>query len=107
MAAGELLSVFAVVGDVHGQVDALVVLLRRFEAAHATTLDFVLQVGDLEPHRDAADVATMSAPIRHKKAGDFPRYWKGEARLPWEVIFIGGNHEPYGWLEEFQDGGTL
>jgi lariat debranching enzyme len=100
-------ALFAVAGDVHGAFDALHVLLRRFEEERGEKLDFVLQVGDLEPHRDKADVATMSAPVRNKKAGDFPRYFRGERKLERELIFIGGNHEPYGWLEEFQDGGVL
>jgi hypothetical protein len=98
---------FAVFGDVHGRIDGMVELGRRFERAFGAKLDLVLQVGDLEPHRDERDLATMSAPEKYRKLGDFPRYATGESRLPWEVVFIAGNHEPYGWLEEHPSGGYL
>lgn len=101
------MSIFAVFGDVHGQLDAMVALARRFERAFGAKLDLVLQVGDLEPHRSESDVATMAAPARYRKLGDFHRYASGVARLPWEVVFIAGNHEPYGWLDEHASGGEL
>jgi len=98
---------FAAVGDVHGQFGSMVCLLQRWEADHSTAIDFVLQVGDLEAHRHEADLQTMAAPSKHRVLGDFHRVMSGELRLPWPVFFIGGNHEPYGWLEEHPEGFEL
>lgn len=89
----------AVAGDVHGALDALAALLERFERATGHAVDLVLSVGDLEPHRDERDLETLVAPEGGRRVGDFPRYRSGESRLPAEVVFIGGNHEPWGFLE--------
>jgi hypothetical protein len=98
----------AVVGDVHGALDELAELLERFELASGHPVDLILQVGDLEPHRDERDLETLVAPDSKRPArervGDFPRYAAGAARLPAEVVFIGGNHEPWGFLEERASG---
>mmetsp|Transcript_27650 Transcript_27650/g.38470 ORF Transcript_27650/g.38470 Transcript_27650/m.38470 type:complete len:240 (+) Transcript_27650:228-947(+) len=49
----------------------------------------------------------MAAPAKHRRMGDFPLFHEGTETFPWPIIFIGGNHEPYGWLEEYQEGGFL
>lgn len=91
---------FAAVGDVHGHMDAMVRLVREADArAGGVGVAFVLQVGDFEPHRDAADLATMAAPAKYRTLGDFARYADGRSRFPWPIWFIGGNHEPYGFLD--------
>ncbi|MGE0710544.1 MAG: metallophosphoesterase [Planctomycetota bacterium] len=97
---------FAAVGDVHGEMDLMVELLREREASHGP-FEFVLQVGDLEPHRHEQDLASMAAPAKYRDLGDFPTYHRGERALPWPVCFVGGNHEPYGWLDELPAGGEL
>ena len=94
----------AVAGDVHGALDALGSLLERFERATGHAVDLVLQVGDLEPHRDERDLGTLVAPEGGRRVGDFPRYATGASRLPAEVVFIGGNHEPWGSLERVGSG---
>lgn len=98
---------FAAVGDVHGHMLAMVRLLARWEQQHRARLQFVLQVGDFEPHRHQADLATMAAPRKYRKLGDFPAFHRGEAAFPWPVYFIGGNHEPYGFLDQVPEGGTI
>lgn len=82
-------------------------LLSGWEKSRKRRLDFVLQVGDFEPHRDEADLSTMAAPAKYRQLGDFPAFARGEAQFPWPVWFIGGNHEPYGWLEAMEDGGQV
>lgn len=98
---------FAAVGDVHGQMHAMVRLLQGIERKLGRTLDFVLQVGDFEPHRHAADLATMAAPQKYRKLGDFPAFHEGTATFPWPVYFIGGNHEPHGFLDRMPEGGPV
>lgn len=100
-------TLLAVVGDVHGAHHALVRLLSGWERARELKLDFVLQVGDFEPHRDEADLATMAAPAKYRKLGDFGRYSRGESHFPWPIFFIGGNHEPYGLLDLWPEGGEI
>ncbi|MBN8231781.1 metallophosphoesterase [Corallococcus macrosporus] len=90
---------FAAVGDVHGHMHAMVRLLEGWSSRTGKLLAFVLQVGDFEPHRDDADLATMAAPAKYKQLGDFPVYHRRQMRFPWPVYFIGGNHEPYGFLD--------
>ncbi|MEZ4380933.1 MAG: metallophosphoesterase [Nannocystaceae bacterium] len=98
---------FAAVGDVHGRLDAMVRALGKWERRRERRLDFVLQVGDFEPHRDAADLATMAAPSRYRVLGDFPDYAAGRRRFPWPIYFIGGNHEPYGLLDRLAPGDAV
>lgn len=98
---------FAAVGDVHGQMHAMVRLLQKIEQRLGRALDFVLQVGDFEPHRHADDLATMAAPQKYRKLGDFSAFHEGSARFPWPVCFIGGNHEPYGFLDRMPQGGPV
>ncbi|MEW6736814.1 MAG: metallophosphoesterase [Acidobacteriota bacterium] len=91
---------FAAVGDVHGHMNFMVRLLNNWESATNQKLDFVLQVGDFEPHRNEADLSTMAAPSKYRKLGDFPDYFTGKLRFPYPLYFIGGNHEPYGFLDQ-------
>ena len=98
---------FAAVGDVHGHQHLMVERLTRWEVAAGSRLGFVLQVGDFEPHRHEADLVTKTGPARYKRLGDFPDFLHGRAKFPWPVYAIGGNHEPYGWLDEMAEGGVL
>ena len=98
---------FAVVGDVHGDHWKMIGLLAGWEKSRKKSLDFVLQVGDFEPHRSESDLATMAAPAKYRDLGDFPIFASGQFQFPWPIYFIGGNHEPYGWLETLPDGGQI
>ncbi|MBP0017165.1 MAG: metallophosphoesterase [Cyanobacteria bacterium SBLK] len=86
---------FAGVGDVHGEMYEMLGLLKKWESR----LSFVLQVGDFEPHRHEADLQTMDAPGKYRKLGSFAHFYNGSAVFPYPVWFIGGNHEPYGFLD--------
>ncbi len=91
--------IVAAVGDVHGHLHAMVRLLQAWERGSGRKIDVVLQVGDFEAHRDEADLATMAAPAKYRKLGDFAAFYNKRARMPWPLYFIGGNHEPYGYLD--------
>lgn len=97
-------TIFAGVGDVHGHMHEMVEQLTRWEQRHASSIDFVLQVGDFEAHRDLDEVATMAAPSKYRQLGDFVDFVSGRASLPWPLYFIGGNHEPYGALDHHLEG---
>ena len=98
---------FAAVGDVHGHHHEMVRLLSEWEARTSNSIQFVLQVGDFEPHRNEADLETMAAPAKCRTLGDFPEFYSGEFLFPWPVYFIGGNHEPYGFLDTIPNGGPV
>ena len=54
----------------------------------------------------AGDVhGEMHALVKYRKLVDFPDYHSGRAKFPWPVYFIGGNHEPYGFLDAIPGGG--
>jgi hypothetical protein len=98
---------FAVVGDVHGAMHDMTGLLAAWEARHGRHIDFVLQVGDFEPHRHVEDLASASIPTRYRDLGDFPDFHHGRASFEWPITFIGGNHEPYAFLEQMPRGGQV
>ncbi len=98
---------FAAVGDVHGHHHALVAQVERLAAVAAVTPAFVLQVGDFEPNRDDGDLASLAAPSRYRALGDFPDFAAGRAAFPWPLWFVGGNHEPYGFLDGLAPGAAV
>lgn len=92
-------TIFAAVGDVHGHHHEMVRLIEERESQTGKRIAFVLQVGDFEPHRNEPDLESMAAPAKYRVLGDFPDFYSGEFKFPWPVYFIGGNHEPYGFLD--------
>lgn len=96
--------IIAVVGDVHGAHRAMVALVERRARAAGVVPSLVLQVGDFEPNRGEVDRGRRSpeAPL-----GDFADFVAGRARYPWPVWVIGGNHEPYPWLDALEPGSEL
>ena len=97
-------TVIAAVGDVHGAQHALIDLVRRQERAAGVAVDVVLQVGDFEGNRDEADRAGRAPDAQ---LGDFPEFVAGRVRFPWPVWFLGGNHEPYRWLDTLAPGAEV
>lgn len=98
---------FAVLGDTHGLIGKAARQLEKDSRRLATRPDFALQVGDFEPHRHDEDLRSMDAPSKYKALGDFVDFYEGRQRFCCPLYFIGGNHEPYGWLEEHTAGAEL
>lgn len=98
----------AVLGDVHGNFQLAAALLQGWMEVHGQPLNACLQVGDLMPNRDAMDMEFSAAQEKkYRYPGDFARYWSGELRFPCPLLFIGGNHDPWNWLDETLTGGWL
>ncbi len=95
---------FAAVGDVHGEHARMVDLLTAWERTSGRQLSFVLQVGDFEANRHENDRLGRS-PDAH--LGDFPAFLAGARSFPWPVFVMGGNHEPYAWLDGLEPGAEL
>ena len=73
--------------------------MQSWENKQQQKIGFVLQVGDFEPHRNEKDLQTMDAPNKYKKLGEFSQFYEGKVVFPYPLYFIGGNHEPYGFLD--------
>lgn len=98
---------FAVVGDAHGEMCKLLSQLTEWERAHNKKLSFALQVGDFEPIRKTSDLDSLAAPKKFRTLGDFPSFYTGKLKFPWPIYFIGGNHEPYGYLSTLNSGSQI
>ncbi|MGB3507685.1 MAG: metallophosphoesterase [Microcoleaceae cyanobacterium] len=46
----------------------------------------------------------MDGPTKYRKLGDFIDFYQQRAIFPWPIWFIGGNHEPYGFLDRINPG---
>ena len=98
---------FAAAGDIHGHHALLIERLNQVTRGLDAPLGFILQIGDFEPVRDQSDLLKMPPHPNRRGVGDFHHVLNGELRYPAEVLFIGGNHEPYIWLETMQEGGEI
>ena len=76
-------------GDCHGQQK-----LMMKQAAKAE-LDVLFQVGDME----AVPNRKVHRKSRGCKIRDFADYYDGTETAEIPVLFIGGNHEPYQWMD--------
>ena len=95
----------AAYGDIHGH--WLDFKKSVLELHSREPLDLVVQCGDAQPFRDEADLEYMHCPSKYRELGDFWAFHGGIEEFPVPVIFIGGNHEPWGYLDEHRDGGLL
>ncbi len=107
----------AVLGDLHGHYTLACTLLNRWEKETGKTLDAVLQVGDMGvfpfPH-SILDEATKRFAEHDSDEISFKDFYegKGDAQLlfggykpiiPWNIIFVRGNHEDFDFLAQYAD----
>jgi len=95
----------AVFGDIHGH-------WRDFRdtvaALHSQALlDLVLQCGDAQSIRNEEDLEYMHCPKKYRELGDFWLFHEGAEKFPVPLLFIGGNHEPWNFLDQNWEGGIL
>ena len=95
------------VGDVHGNHDLMVDAVRVWARTAERTVDLIVSVGDFESFRGEHDMQCTTCPAKHMRLADFPAYHRGQKRFPAEVLFIGGNHEAYNWLDQMPSGGPV
>jgi lariat debranching enzyme len=91
----------AIAGDVHGDFRYLFDCITIFEQAHGRSVEYVLQVGDLEPTYAHQHLKHMTGPAKLRQISDLPYFVEGSRApgVPKPVYFIGGNHEPYDQLD--------
>ncbi len=87
-------------GDVHGELKEL------YRIAEREGVDAILQVGDFETIRDKKDLKFFPTLPKFRVVKDYAEFHrKGEVPIP--TFFIGGNHEAFNVLEEYDEGGEL
>ncbi|MBW3004535.1 metallophosphoesterase [Candidatus Woesearchaeota archaeon] len=98
---------FAIFGDIHGRQDMMYETALQWEQENQAQIDGVLQVGDFNTARTKEDLRHHYAPPKYQCVGDFPQYFAGLKQAPFLTIFIGGNHEAWGFLQQHNDGGFV
>ena len=94
----------AIQGCCHGSLDRIYATLQ---AREGPPIDLLLCCGDFQAIRNASDLQTLAVPEKYREIGTFWRYYSGQARAPIPTIFIGGNHEASGYLQELFYGGWV
>ena len=82
--------------DVHGE------WVRLYSNLSDDAVLFIC--GDAEPLRNEADLELVPAPKKHLKLGDFQLFWERK-RMPVPTYVLLGNHEPFAWLQEYEERG--
>ena len=94
----------AIQGCCHGSLDRIYATLQ---AREGPPIDLLLCCGDFQAIRNASDLQTLAVPEKYREIGTFWRYYSGQAKAPIPTIFIGGNHEASGYLQELFYGGWV
>ena len=94
-------------GDLHGFHDRMVRAVREWQERAKQRIGLIVCAGDFHAVRNEEDRKAMVSALYRKRRGDFVDYFRGRKRFPAEVLFIGGNHEPYNLLETLPRGGLV
>lgn len=97
----------AIIGCLHGMLNAMYDAVKDYEDQRATTIDFIIVCGDCQTIRHFDDLQCLSVPNKYKKLGDFHEYYSGKKKIPKLTIFIGGNHEASNYLMTLPYGGWV
>lgn len=96
-----------VVGCCHGELDRIYKQVKQDEQSSGAKLDLLLICGDFQAVRNYDDLFQMAVPQKFMKLNTFYKYYSGEEVAPVLTIFIGGNHEASGFLQELPYGGWV
>uniref|UniRef100_A0A915PV11 Lariat debranching enzyme C-terminal domain-containing protein n=1 Tax=Setaria digitata TaxID=48799 RepID=A0A915PV11_9BILA len=97
----------AVAGCSHGEMDKIYATMAEIERREGYKFDLLISCGDYEAVRNCGDLKHMHAPKKYRHLQCFHRYYSGELEAPVLTIFIGGNHEASGYLQELPYGGWV
>eukprot|EP00644_Phytophthora_capsici_P017838 jgi/Phyca11/531209/estExt2_fgenesh1_pm.C_PHYCAscaffold_1000043 len=98
----------AVVGCAHGMLDDIYATVNFVnEMDPENPVDLLLCCGDFECMRNMRDLETLACPPKYRALHAFHRYYKKEKVAPVLTIFVGGNHEASGYLQELHYGGWV
>uniref|UniRef100_A0A914ZVZ2 Lariat debranching enzyme C-terminal domain-containing protein n=2 Tax=Parascaris univalens TaxID=6257 RepID=A0A914ZVZ2_PARUN len=97
----------AVAGCSHGEIDKIYACLAEIERTNRFHFDLLISCGDYQAVRNYGDLAHMHVNRKYRNLQTFYRYYCGEMKAPILTIFIGGNHEASGFLQELPNGGWV
>ncbi|KAL3663190.1 hypothetical protein V7S43_011600 [Phytophthora oleae] len=98
----------AVVGCAHGLLDDIYATVNFVnEMDPENPVELLLCCGDFECMRNMRDLETLACPPKYRALHAFHRYYKQEKMAPVLTIFVGGNHEASGYLQELHYGGWV
>ncbi|KAF4318378.1 hypothetical protein BBO99_00007451 [Phytophthora kernoviae] len=98
----------AVVGCAHGLLDDIYTTVNFVnEMDPSNPVELLLCCGDFECMRNSRDLETLACPPKYRAMHAFHRYYKQEKTAPVLTIFVGGNHEASGYLQELHYGGWV
>ncbi|KAG7392806.1 Methyltransferase-like protein 9 [Phytophthora pseudosyringae] len=98
----------AVVGCAHGLLDDIYATVNfANEMDPANPVELLLCCGDFECMRNGRDLETLACPPKYRALHAFHRYYKQEKMAPVLTVFVGGNHEASGYLQELHYGGWV
>ncbi|CAG9529640.1 unnamed protein product [Cercopithifilaria johnstoni] len=97
----------AVAGCSHGEMDKIYATLAEIERREGYKFDLLISCGDYEAVRNFGDLKHMHVPEKYRHLQSFHRYYSGELEAPILTIFVGGNHEASGYLQELPYGGWV
>ncbi|VIO95582.1 Zinc finger, C2H2 type family protein [Brugia malayi] len=97
----------AVAGCSHGEMDKIYATMAEIERREGYKFDLLISCGDYEAVRNYGDLKHMHVPEKYRHLQSFHRYYSGESEAPVLTIFIGGNHEASGYLQELPYGGWV
>jgi len=96
-----------IVGDIHGNLDLMYNFFLNWEKDNNKRIDAILQVGDFQVLRGEKDLQHLYVPPKYAWLSDFPDYYSGLKKAPFNTFFIGGNHEAWSFLNEHNEGGFI
>jgi len=99
----------AIQGCSHGCIEKIYDTLEEYQRTRGPSykIDLLLCCGDFQALRNTTDYDTISIPAKYKEIGSFHHYYSGSKIAPILTIFIGGNHEASGYLQELYYGGWV
>ncbi|VDN51474.1 unnamed protein product [Dracunculus medinensis] len=114
----------AVAGCSHGQMDKIYATLAAVERKNRYKFDLLICCGDYQAVRNYGDLKHMHIKEKYRALNSFYRYYSAEVVIkflpafielpllyvleaPVLTIFVGGNHEASGFLQELPNGGWV
>ncbi|CAI5744671.1 unnamed protein product [Peronospora destructor] len=98
----------AIVGCAHGMLDDIYATVNFVnEMDPSKPVELLLCCGDFECMRNLRDLETLACPTKYRALHAFHRYYTQAKLAPILTVFIGGNHEASGYLQELHYGGWV
>ena len=96
--------IFVVIGDAHDNVRFALESLLRLEKEQGVRISQVFSVGDLGLFLEASDWNFLTGPSKYRRPERSEEIRLAWDAWPWPLATVGGNHEAWGRLRDFDPG---